>query len=264
VLVALFPIEHEHRLSSPAEAAAFFGALRERRVTASGFATTDPSRMEALVAALDPDLENTVRFEGGELSPAAREALQALALSAFGYLDVRTAAANLRVWPELHSWVHAGCELEAWGRGVASPLKPGANVVGEDPVEMQRAGGGYAWTAVTPSIATALRLFHAVAGTPMTLGHVTGTRGTAKPALARFLGASAARVSANLELDLVAARQLTDLYPGEPVEWQAYGLLVELPAGRIHGFLRTPDIGERHRRKWHKRVSKALRRAGLV
>jgi hypothetical protein len=41
-------------------------------------------------------------------------------------------------------------------------------------------------------------------------------------------------------------------------------ILVDFPEGRIHGFLKTPNVDERHRRKWQARIDKALRKAKLI
>ena len=86
----------------------------------------------------------------------------------------------------------------------------------------------------------------------------------AKPQLLAFLQALGARVHAVLDLEVAAARDLTTKNIGEKLDWQAGGMLVDFPEGRIHGFLRSPNVGERHREKWQRRATKALKRAGLA
>src|SRR5688572_25608779 len=98
--MALIPIEHAHRLGSPAEAEAWFRAFGEKRVSARGFHTSDPERFARLVDAIEPRREHTVSFEGGTLGPQAFDALDVLSRSRFQYLHVRTTAAILRIWPE--------------------------------------------------------------------------------------------------------------------------------------------------------------------
>ncbi len=228
--MALIPIEHPRRLASPAEAEAWFRAFREKRVSARGFHTSDPARFARLVAAVEPRREHTISFEGGTLRPQAFAALEALSASPFQYLDVRTAEANLRIWPQLRSWVQ--------GRDGSIDTE-------------------------TTSIATAVGVFRAMTRDQVERGFILGVQPEAKAPLLRFLEALAPRVDAVLDLDVAAARALTELYAGEKLDWQAGGVLVDFPEGRIHGFLKTPDRGERDREKWLARVSKALRRAGL-
>ena len=74
----------------------------------------------------------------------------------------------------------------------------------------------------------------------------------------------APRVDAVLDLEVGVARELTELYAGEKLDWQAAGCLIDFPDGIIHGYLTTPNVGESDRAKWKRRISKALRDAGLV
>lgn len=261
--MTLIPIEHPRRLGSPAEAEALFVALGERVVSTRGFHTTDAARIGRLVAAIDFAHDHTISFEDGTLTPAARAALEALATSRFGYLDLRTVSASLRVWPALHSWVHSSLDRAATARALATPLAPGANTVGDAQVTIAKDGCGYPVHIETRNVTTALAMFGALTDEQVKQGHLTGARADSAPLLVRFLVEIAARVHATLELDVATARALTDLYAGEPLDWQAYPVLVDFPDGRIHGFLTTPNAGERHRNKWLARIDKALRRARL-
>ena len=96
--MTLFPVEHERRLTSAAEAEALYRALGAARVRASGYRTRDPIRFERLVAAIEPRLDHTISFEAGMLTSATLDALDALALQQrYGYLDVRSDA-SLRIY----------------------------------------------------------------------------------------------------------------------------------------------------------------------
>jgi hypothetical protein len=227
--VTLIPIEHERRLTSAHEAAALFGGLHQRRISARGFHTLDPARFERLVTALVPEREHTISFEGGQLGAATLRALDALARSPFQYFDLRATNADLRIWPGLRTWVHTP----------------------ERQVETQ-------------DISSALALFCSLTAERAERGFIQGVRAETKPLLVNFLTALGGRVNAVLELDLLAARSLTELYAGERLDWQADGVLVDFPEGRIHGFLTTPKVSGRDREKWLARIEKALGRAGLL
>src|SRR5437868_1826105 len=122
--MALIPLEHEERLSSPAQAEAFFRALRERHVSARGFHTRDAAKIERIVDAVEPRREHTISFEDGTL---AREPLEALAVTKYQYLDVEASNANLRMWPWLRSWIHARDGADAIAATLGIPLAPGEN-----------------------------------------------------------------------------------------------------------------------------------------
>lgn len=225
--MSLIPIEHPRRLASPAEAEAFFRGLGEKRVSARGFHTTDHARCSRLVEAIETKHDHTISFVGGTLGSAARDSLSALATSELSYLDVRTTNASLRVWPGLRAWVH--------------------------PLELE-----------TKEPEPALKAFFEITSEEMNRGFVMGgVPAATKPALERFLRDLRANVDAVLDIDVASARSLTDLYVGEKLDWQAGGVLVDFPEGRIHGFLLTPNVGEEHREKWLSRITKALSRASL-
>jgi hypothetical protein len=220
--MSLIPIEHPRRLGSPAEAEGFFRALGEKRVSARGFQTTDAARFTRLVEAIETKHDHTISFLGGTLGSAARDSLAALAMSQFEYLDVRTTNASLRVWPALRSWVHPG------------------NIETEKPQP-------------------AIEAFLAVTEERHDRGFImNGVVDQTKPALARFLVDLKAQVDAVLLVDIASARSLTEAYVGEKLDWQAAGVLVDFPDGRIHGFLKTPNVGEEHRAKWLRTIEKAL------
>lgn len=235
--MALIPIEHEHRLTSAAQAAALFRALRDRRPLLRGLQTTAPKRFELLVGALHAGWEHSIAFEHGNLGHDALAALEELAVQPFEYLDVRTTSACLRVWPDLRTWVY--------------PLGPNGHA--GELVETRTAAGA------------ALEMFRELAGPLLVRGHISNIRDQTRVPLLRFLSCAAPTVSAtHLVCDLANAQALTEAYPGERVEWQADILGVSFPEGRIGGYLKTPKIDERHRARWLRKVSRALRRAGLI
>lgn len=238
--MALIPISHARALRTPSEAVALFRALREKRVVIRGLHTRDPAKLARVVGAAVPKTEHTISWEGGSLAHA-RTALDRLATAAgFDYLDLRTPACNLRSWPGRRNWVHGNGE-----------------------------------SLETPSITEALARFHATSGDTHDRGFVMRIREETKPRLIDFLNALGAEVHAVLELPLDAARELTELYAGETLDWGAGGILVRFGrpdrdrpgppflGGEIAGFLKTPKVDDRHRAKWHARIDKALRKARL-
>ena len=194
--MTLIPIEHERRLRSPAAAERWFRALGSGRVSVRGLHTTETGRFARIIAAVDPNHEHTVSFEGGTLGAAARAALDALAVARYEYLDFRTVDASLRIWPGLRSWVHAACNVETASAAFGAPLRGGENTVNDATVNVNLTGSGYPIDVQTAS--------------------------------------------------------------GEPIDWQADGMLVDFPEGLVHGYLVTPNAGERERAAWQVRVEKAF------
>ena len=261
--MTLFAIAHDQRLASPSEGARFFRALGEKRVSARGFHTEDPARIEALVAAVDTRGDHTVSFEGGVLDAATFAAVSALALSRLQYLDVASRRANLRVWPALYSWVHADDRAVA-ERLLGRSLGEGRHEFEHGEIVVPAEGKGYPVTVETTSIPAALRWFAALAGDQLRQGFVSGLTAEAKPHLAALLRGSRTRAHAVLEVEVEVAEGLTELYAGEKLDWQASGVLLDFPEGRIHGFLRTPDTGPKVAAKWQAPITKALQKAGLA
>lgn len=260
--MTLFPIMHAHVLRSAADGEALFRAWGETTIRVYGLASAEPTLFERVIEAVEPNRDSTISFADGTLDPLGRAALDELAVSDFGYLDVQTTTANLRVWPALYTWVHARGDKEAATAAFGAPLQAGTNELGDTKIKIDEATG-YPIDVETKSIPTALRMFHALSDDRVVRAHVTGLRPTAKPAFASFLRAIHATVSATMEIDVAVARDLTERFAGTAVEWQANGLIVQFPAGAIQGFLTTPNATDRHREKWQERVSKALAKAKL-
>ena len=232
--MTLIPMEHARRLASPAEAEAFYRGLRERRVGVRGFHTTDPARFEALIAAADPKREHTVSFLGGTLDDEVRSALVELCRCEFGFFQLRTSSADLRIWPGRRTWII----------GLSERAAPG-------PLE-------------TKSITEALECFNDISGERIDQGHISRITEQARAPLLSFLGAARTEVHAVLDVTLQTARFLTEQFPEGNLDWQSDMILVEFPDGRIHGFLKTPNLDERRRRRWQARIDEALRRANLI
>lgn len=268
--MTLIAVGHDHRLRNAKDAEAFLCALsrfpmfRDRRVSLRGCHTSDATKIERLVEAIEPERDHTISFTGAELTPAAQNALERLATSKFHYFDISTSAANLRIWPALYSWVHASLDRADASRAIGTQLEIGDNVVGDAKVKIRDDGKGWPFDVDTKNIATALAMFRAVGGTQVKAGFVNGVAEETKPALIEFLQALGAKVDVVLDVDVSVARSLTELFEGEPLDWQSNGLFVDFPEGRIHGFLVTPNIQERHRLKFLGRITRALRRANLL
>jgi hypothetical protein len=238
--VGLIKLEHPRRLSSPAEAEAFYRALGESRVSARGYHTEDPARIERLVDAVDPLRANTVSFLGGAFDRATLDAF--VKTGCYEYFDLRTAAqVSLRVWPELYSWVHA---TPAQIREQAAN-NPGTTIDRET-------------TLVIPKrdFTTALRAFHAVAEPVLDRGFAMKLGAPGKAPYAACLLAMRAKVDVVLDVEVSVARSLTELF-SEPHDWQAGGVLVPFPDLAITGFVRA-YIADQERAAWFERVDKAL------
>ena len=258
--MALIPIAHTRRLTSPAEAERFYRALGYPVVSARGFHTKDHARMARLVDAIEPKREHTITFEGGRFSKEARAALDVLALAPFQYLDVRTHAEDLRIWPDLHTWVHTKRSLAELGDG----LSMGENDLPDGKVTLASHGPDLPINIETKSIPLALRFFHAHAEERLNRGFISGVKDAAKAPLLRFLEVLDTRVDAVLEVDVASARSLTELYAGERLDWQANMILVDFPEGKLHGFLTSSTNTPENREAWQARVTQALELANLL
>lgn len=263
--VTLIPVRHAWRLRSTAEAEALLRALGDREVSARGFATRDPGRLGRLVAAVTAKRDSTVSFEGGTLNAGACAALAALVSSgAFAYLDLRTADANLRVWPGRHAWVHAAMPaggLEGLSAVFDAPVVLGENWIGGAKLVVN-AVGGYPVDLETQDLGEAFAVFDALTSAPVERGFVTGLTATGKPLVLKLLLALGTTASAVLELGLAEARALTEVFAGERLEWHG-SVIVKFPEGEICWFLVTPNASDDDRAKWQRRVDQGLKKAGL-
>jgi hypothetical protein len=260
----LLPIEHPHRLRSAEEAARFFKGLGAKRVSARGFHTAALGRIQAVVAALPARGETRVSFEGGVLTPRAMLALESLIQTKFQYLDVTTTDANLRVWPWLRSWVHVDRPRNAAEAVLGKRLGAGKNELGEITLTVDDAGPGYPLFLEAESIEPAFDFFRRITSTTVKQGFIIEARPDPRGALLQFLSALGTKVNASLELELPVAQALAAAFPGERLDWQADGVDVDFPEGRIHGFLVTPKVEEGDKERWITRVEKALRRSKLL
>jgi hypothetical protein len=195
--VTLIPVHHARKLRSAAEAEALFRALGERTVGLKGMKTTDPARYDRVIDAVVTKHDHTISFEGGSLANA-RLALDALALAgAFGYLDVRSRDANLRIWPGGNTWVHSRLGLDDATRAWGGPLAPGENVLGDTRIKIATdPTTGWPFDLDTQTVATALRVFHALSGDACERGFTMRMTAPCKPLLRAFLHALGGAVEA--------------------------------------------------------------------
>ena len=259
--VALIPIEYPERLRSPAEAEALYRKLGDQRVGLRGFRTNDPARIDRLVSAIDPGHDTTINFETGLLDERGWARLDELAAGRPDYLDVYAGGANLRMWPE-QAKVYARLPLDGVA-GVAqafgAPLRTGENRCGETAIVIDPVVGyPLAVALTTPDRAVALRMFRALGDPSVSRGYVMRASEPAKSALGPFLHGLGATVHVVLDVHVEVACELATVYPDLKHDWQASMVLVDFPAGRIHGFLKTPNTGERDREQWLARIRKAV------
>jgi hypothetical protein len=263
--VTLIPVHHAIRLRSPAEAEALLRALGDRQISARGFNTTDPGRLGRVVAAVTPSRDSTVSFEGGRLNAGACAALSALVSSgAFQYLDLRTIDANLRVWPGRHAWVHTAMPaggLEGLSAVFGATVQAGENWIAGGKLVV-KANGGYPVDLETENLGEAFAAFDALTSARVERGFVTALAAAGKPAFLQLLLALGTTASAVLELELGDARALTEVFPGERLEWHG-AVIVRFPEGEVFSYLVTPKAGDEDREKWSRRVDKGLKKAGL-
>lgn len=223
--VTLFPVEHPTRLNEPAQIAALYRGLGQARVSLRGFHTTDRTEIERLVAAIDPLHEHTCTFADGRLAATELEAL--VRTEGYGYLDLRTETAVLRVWPASNTWSYAV--------GTKGPAE--------------------SW-----SLAEGLARFQEQApdGAGIIRGFVNRLDESTKLELLAFLLACRVRVDVVLDLELEAAADLASRVRRHH-DWQASGVLVDHPSGKVHGFLMKG--GAEAMAEWRARVTRALEHA---
>jgi hypothetical protein len=259
--VALIPIEYPQRLRSPAEAEAFYRKLGDRRVGVRGFRTNDPRRIERLVAAIEPGHDSTINFESGLLDARGWARLAELAEAPADYVDLHAGAANLRIWPA-QSKVYARLPfdgIEGVSDAFGARLRAGENRHGDTTIMIDPVVGyPLAVALTTPDRAVALRMFRALGDVQLSRGHVTRASEPAKRALATFLDGLGATVHVSLDVQLELARELAIGCPDLRHDWQASMVLVDFPAGRVHGFLKTPQTTDQDREQWLARVRKAI------
>jgi len=258
--VALIPIEYPQRLRSPAEAEAFYRKLGDRRVGVRGFRTNDPRRIDRLVSAIDPEHDSTISFETGLLDHRGWARLEALAAAPSEYLDVHAGGANLRMWPtQVKVYARLPFDgVEGVSMAFGAPLRAGENRHGDTTIVIDPVVGyPLAVALATTDRAVAMRMFRALGDVKLSRGSVMRASEPAKHALAPFLHGLGATVHVSLDLQLELARELATVCPDLRHDWQASMVHVDFPGGRIHGFLKAPEVSERDREQWLARVRKA-------
>jgi hypothetical protein len=111
------------------------------------------------------------------------------------------------------------------------------------------------------SVEPAAPLFRAATGPALERGFIQGLTAASKPLLFPFLSTLGARVDTVLDVPLEVATPLAETFSDTRFDWQVPGLLlIDFPEGRVHGFLKTPDVGPTHRAKWLQRIDDAFAR----
>jgi hypothetical protein len=259
----LVEVVHGERAASVDEAAALFQALGIDRVAVSARPRPDDdAALARLIDAVDPERDAMITFEHGRLGPAAWDALDALARSGAGYLDVAVGAISLRVWRE-ESWVTAGGvrpgAVETIARIVASMVGDDATVTWER--VSPTAAAESSLQVRTPRAASAAGLFRALADPDgeLSRGHVTAPDRAALailPGLLRDLGGTAAF---SLELGPAAAAGLARALPALISGWQGDNTAVRLSDGEISTYLVAPLPSEEEA-AWRAQIRDALAR----
>jgi hypothetical protein len=259
--VALIPIEYPQRLSSPAEAEAFYRRLGDKRIGVRGFRTADPRRIDRLVSAIDPAHDSRINFETGLLDHRGWARLDELAAAPSEYLDIHASGANLRMSPaqvKVYARLPPG-GIDGVSDAFGAPLRAGENRHGDTTIMIDPViGYPLAVALTTTDRAIAMRMFRALGGAQLSRGHVMRASEPAKHALAPFLHDLGATVHVSLDVQLELARELATACPDLRHDWQGSMVVVDFPVGRIHGFLKTPESSEDDREQWLARVREAV------
>jgi hypothetical protein len=267
--MTLYLFQHARRLGTADEARRLYEALGEKQVQVYGWKTTDVAQIGRMVAALPERERHSLSFEGGTLSAAAREALAVLVLRPYDYLDVRSGNANLRCWPAQRSWVHAQASAAALGQALGQALGPNGDlpaspfVLGELTGSFHGDGRHYPVDIETRTPQPAWRVFAALSVDALDRGFISGARRSSHDPLLAFLTASRAEVTLDAVLPAATASALVSHAGQASGNFQAGGAMVTFPDGAITGSLTRSNDSEANRKKWHARIDKALRRAGL-
>ncbi|MEZ4385127.1 MAG: hypothetical protein R3A79_27605 [Nannocystaceae bacterium] len=263
--MALLPLIHARRIRSPAEAEALFRGLRERRVALRGLRTADPAALRVVLDATRRWRSRaTLAFDGGALTEAVWEALADLAPRRFAYLDVRSPAAALRLWPA-HAVVHLRGPQARLEAALAEPLVVGARSRDGRALDVRAlAPDASAVDVTTQDPARALALFRRAGDDRLLRSFIQDPHPSCHAALLRLLVAAGVEVSAELTLRRADARALTERLPAGAIEWQAARVTVDLATGELRGFITSPNTLPEDQRRWHARIDGALRRGGLT
>lgn len=247
--MSLIPVKHPVRLKSAAEAEAFFRALHvftTPRIAVRGLHTTDVKRIVRILAALDPRRTHDLNFEGGVLGTSARAALTRLAnIRKYEFLSLVTHVADLSIWPTLYTRIRS----EKLFPRTFPDAEVKATPVGQD--------------LETKSIPTALYCFFDVADERVKHGCINELEEAAKGPLLDFLRELGTTVFGVFVVDISSARELTELYDGERLDWTADRITVQFPEGTIESYMTSPNTTDDHRAKILKRIDKVLARAGI-
>lgn len=263
--MGLYSHTHPTALAGPDAARRFYEAMGCKQVSVGELHPSTPVELDLIVGAMPAatGMMDTINFLGGAMTDATWEPLAALANTGCGYLDTRTARANLRVWPE-RTWVHAplpdgGLEEASAMFGVA--LSPGCKVATGE-VSVQVTDGHYRLGLEAPRAALVFDTYRRLAGTQHDRGHVSKVTLAAVAPLRAFLHALGARVEAGLTLDLADAHRLVSRLAHPRSKWWGDEVGIEFPGGAITGYTKIYQ-GQPPVDAWFAKVGEALKTAGL-
>lgn len=262
--MALIPVTYPATLASAPDVAALYRALGVREVSVKGWRTCGEGAVEALVAAVVPENDNTIEFEDGTFDDDAWAGLAELVDSAPSYLDLTTAAGNLRVWPT-HAWVLGPAGLEraqaavSDARGMPVELHAGTNTFpGGLRVTVDPAAGWPLNVEAEDGI-DAFCIFRALAPVTLPRGYVMRPSAEVLAALVPFLHALRCTVDASIVVEPARAVALAAHFEGASLEWQADRTIVRAD-GSITSYIPSSQPVEEEKKKWLARIAKALQR----
>lgn len=254
VTAMLVEVTHRAPLRSAAEAETLMLALRIGFVSVNYLRPLTPEAVDEVLRSFEPKKESSVSFEKGSLKDA-EPSLRALACAVggpepFKYLDVRTRRASLRIWPALDS--SSGLDR--------SPPQKDESPVASAPFRVENSKAG---TTLCPgSAAEAVEEFLSLNARRISGCFINGITSEGRELSRAFLCAAGAPLSVRAELRMNVARSLTERC-GADAEWQANGLRICFPSGKMSGFFTGTNTTPEAIAQWHERIDQARIEAGI-
>ncbi len=260
----MVPIVHPARVAH-AGAVRLCLALGCPRVRVAGLRATSAAVRAQVLTAATTASDPTLELELDGIADRAAAAIDALVRADAAYVDLHTASASLRVWPD-RAWIHRWALPDGGADAVAAdlarltglPIAPAATLV----LDATRVTIDPAAAAVVDLRTTdrelGRALFHAWRGGRM-LGHVAGPTPAAVAAIRELLDATDGTLDASLTVDLVTAAALTAIAPADGLVWQAAEFTITWPDGEI-GTHRLMPVAPDDARTWMARIAAALTR----
>jgi hypothetical protein len=259
-------ITHRERVRSCADCVKLMRVLGGREVLVNGWQTDEPRAIEQLVTALVAAPESfgsgsTIAFHDGRFDDTVWAVLGELAASRCDHVSVETPSAILKIWPPL---ANPGPHVPAWGfpAKISAAARVDKLVRGTKAVASSGRSRQYPFLISTADIPLACMMFRRLAGPTFTSGSVVVHVDPAPTALAPFIIAAHARMSAQLVLTLDVAEKLAATIGGDALDWQGGGIHVRFPTGEITSILGNDQPRERWGER-EARVTDAFKRAKL-